>query len=95
MAKTSYELEIELQKLNPSDILMLEPYLDFMRVIECYEAHRQMVNNKFISDMNLSQDDGKDVGKFNALAMSCHKLDDLRLHLMVFGNSAEKYLHMS
>lgn len=53
-----------------------------------------MVNNKFIEDMNLSQDEGKD-NKLNALALSCHKLDDLTLHLMVFGNSAEKYLHMS
>ena len=74
---------------------MLEPHLDFMRVIETYEAHRQMVNNKFIEEMNLSQDDENKNGKFNALALSCHKLDDLTPHLMVFGNSAEKYLHMS
>jgi hypothetical protein len=49
--------------------------------------------------MNLSQDalmDGiSKTGKFNALALSCHRLDDLKLHLLVFGNSAEKYLHMS
>lgn len=38
LVKNPYELEIELQKLNPSDILMLEPHLDFMRVVEVYEA---------------------------------------------------------
>ena len=42
MVKTAHELEIELQKLNPSDIIMTEPYLDFMRVIEVYEAQRQL-----------------------------------------------------
>lgn len=53
---------------------MLEPHLDFMRVVEVYEAQRQFNHKK---DQNLS------------------RLDDLRLHLLVFKNSAEKYIHMS
>lgn len=40
LVKTSMELEIELSKLRPSDIIMTEPYLDFMRVVEVYEAQR-------------------------------------------------------
>jgi hypothetical protein len=93
LVKTPHELEIELQKLNPSDILMLEPHLDFMRVVEVYEAHRQFVHKKYVDC--LPQENLLEKGKFNALALSCHRLDDLKLHLMVFKNSAEKFLHMS
>ena len=34
-------------------------------------------------------------GKINALALSSYKLDDLKLHLLIFKNSAEKFIHMS
>lgn len=40
LVKTALELEIELNKISPNDIIMTEPYLDFMRVVEVYEAQR-------------------------------------------------------
>jgi len=55
LVKTSQELEIELQKLNPNDIIMTEPYLDFMRVIEVYEAQRQLQHKNYLQIIQPSQ----------------------------------------
>lgn len=35
------ELEDELRRLKPSDIILIEPFLEAMRVIELHEAERQ------------------------------------------------------
>ena len=65
------ELENELRRLKPSDIILIEPFLDAMRVIELHEAERQQ-----------NKPDGVE-------------LEDLRLHLLNFKNSAEKFMHMT
>jgi len=40
LVKTPHELEIELLKLNPCQIVLQEPHLDFIRQIEVFEASR-------------------------------------------------------
>ena len=35
------ELESELRRLKPSDVILIEPFLEAMRVIELHEAERQ------------------------------------------------------
>lgn len=40
LVKSAHELEVELLKLNPSQVLITEPNLEFLRVIEVFEATR-------------------------------------------------------
>ena len=40
---TSSELEITLDRLNPTQIILVEPYLDCIRCVEVYCARRRCV----------------------------------------------------
>lgn len=43
LVKTPHELEIELLKLNPNQVILTEPNVEFIRIIEVFEASRQQM----------------------------------------------------
>lgn len=40
------DFEVSLRQINPDLIILYEPYLEFMRAIEIYNAERILISNK-------------------------------------------------
>lgn len=84
LTKTPQELEIELLKLNPCQIIMQEPSLDFIRIIEVFEASRQQMehNDGQIVAATRTEADGEE---------PTAEKSSLEVHMMVYNHGTEKF----
>jgi tRNA A37 N6-isopentenylltransferase MiaA len=56
LVKSASELEIQLLKLNPQEVILVEPVLEFMRAIEVFEATRQQMEQQFSEEQIPTED---------------------------------------
>ena len=68
-----------LRTINPDTLVLLEPYIDFMRAAELYNAERTQLAT------------GKDASKFRANISSCV----LDVQIIRYSESAEMFQSMS